>query len=159
MEKGMFKGKVKLALVMIVTLGLSACASTEQKPMELNASGEPLDIAGTYEIEVTYGVDLAHADRKRFFGSNPDIEFTFTQKGDKIKGEFSGDRDGTVVKGKIDDAEVTFEFLLEALGGGGIKEANATVIVQQDSSLIGDFHIRDGRLGIVRGHWIFTKIE
>ncbi len=155
----MFKGKVNLALVLIVTFGLSACASKEQKPIEVDASAGPLDIAGTYEIEeVIYGVELARADRIRFFGTNPDIEFTLTQKGDKIKGEFSGDRDGTVIKGKIDDAEVTFEFLLEALGGE-LKDGARTLIVQEDRSLKGDFNIHDGRLGIVRGHWTLTKIE
>lgn len=154
----MFKGIVNLAFVLIVTLGLSACGSTEQKPMEVDPSGGPLDIAGIYEIEVTYSVELARADRIRFFGTNPDIEFTFTQKGDKIKGEFSGDRDGTVIKGKIDDAEVTFEFLLEAKGGE-LKDGAATVIVQEDGSLMGDFNVHDGRLGIVRGRWTFTKIE
>jgi hypothetical protein len=34
----MFKSKVNLALIMIVTLGLSACASTEQKMMEAGAT-------------------------------------------------------------------------------------------------------------------------
>lgn len=149
----MFKGKANLALVLIVTLGLSACASTEQKMMEA-VSG----ISGIYEIEVTYGDELAPADHRRFFGRNPDIEFTLTQKGDKIKGEFSGDRDGTIIKGKIDDEEVTFEFLLEAQGGE-LKYGAGTWIVQEDGSLIGDFNIRDSGLGIVRGRWILTKIE
>ena len=34
----MFKSKVNLALVFIVTLGISACASTEQKMMEAGAT-------------------------------------------------------------------------------------------------------------------------
>jgi hypothetical protein len=150
----MFKGKVNLALVMLVTLGLSACASTGQKMVDANATG----ITGIYEVEVDYGPGLSFADRRKFFGNNPEIEVTLTQKGDKIKGEFSGDRDGTIVKGKIDDEEVTFEFLLEAKGGE-LKEGAGTWIVQEDGSLKGDFNIRDGQLGIVRGHWILTRIE
>jgi hypothetical protein len=150
----MFKGKVNLALVMIVTLGLSACASTGQKKMEANVSG----ISGTYEIEVTYSDDLAQADHRKFFGRNPDIEFTLTQKGDKVKGEFSGDRNGSIIKGKIDDEEVTFEFVLEAKGGE-LKDGAGTWIVQEDGRLKGDFNIRDSQLGIVRGRWILTKIE
>ena len=122
-----------------------------------NVSADPLDISGTYEIEVTYGKDLPHPDRKWFFGGDPDIEFTLTQKGDKIKGEFSGDRDGTI-KGKIDDEEVTFEFVLEAMGGE-YKDGAGTWIVQEDGSLEGDFNIRDQQRGVVRGRWILTKIE
>jgi len=154
----MFKGKANLALVMILTLGLSACASKEQKPMEVDPSAGPLDISGTYEIEVTYSDELAQADRVRFFGRNPDIEFILTQKGDKIKGEFSGDRDGTVIKGKVDDEEVTFEFSLEAKGGE-LKDGVGTLIVQEDRSLKGHFNISDGRLGVVRGRWTLTRIE
>jgi hypothetical protein len=80
------------------------------------------------------------------------------QKGDKIKGEFSGNRNGTLTKGKIDDEEVIFEFLLEGKGSE-LKDGNGTWIVQEDRSLKGDFNIRDGRLGIVRGLWTLTKIE
>ncbi len=122
-----------------------------------NVSAEPLDISGTYEAEVSYSKALPGADRKHFFGSNPDLEFTLTQKGDKIKGEFSGDRDGTI-KGKIDDEEVTFEFYLEAYGGE-IKDGAGTWIVEEDGTLNGDFKIRDQARGIVRGRWILTKIE
>jgi hypothetical protein len=122
--------------------------------VEANVSG----ISGTYEIEVTYSDELAPADHRLFFGRNPDIEFTLTQKGDKIKGEFSGDRDGTIIKGKIDDEEVTFEILLEAKGGE-LKEGVGTWIIQEDGSLKGDFNIRDRQLGIVRGRWILTRIE
>jgi hypothetical protein len=153
-EKGMFKGKVNLGLVMIVTLGLSACASTEPKTVDPNVSG----ISGTYDIEVTYGKDLAQADYKWFFGRNPDIEFILTQKGDKITGEFAGDRDGTILKGKVDDKEVTFEFVLDAMGGE-LKEGAGTWNVQEDGSLKGDFNIRDQKLGIVMGLWILTRIE
>jgi hypothetical protein len=116
-----------------------------------------LDISGTYEIKVKYGKDLAHSDRKWFFGSKPDIEFTLTQKGDKIEGEFSGDRDGTI-KGRIDDEEVTFELVLEARGGE-YKDGDGTWIVQQDGSLKGDFNIRDQKRGVVRGTWVLTKID
>ena len=50
----MFKSKVNLALVMIVTLGLSACASMEQKMMEagatrLNGTQATAHIAGNTE--------------------------------------------------------------------------------------------------------------
>ena len=155
----MVKGKVNLALVVIVTLGLSACASKEQKTIESDVPEGILDVSGIYEVEeVDYSKELAPGDRKRFFGSNPDIEFALSQKGDKIKGEFSGDRDGTVIKGKIDDEEVTFEFTLEAKGGE-LKDGNGTWIVQEDGSLKGDFNIQDARLGIVRGKWILIKIE
>lgn len=155
----MVKDKVNLALVLIVTLGLSACASKEQKTIESDVPAGTLDISGTYEIEeVDYSKELALGDRIRFFGGSPDLEFTLSQKGDKIKGEFSGDRDGTIIKGKIDDEEVTFEFTLEARGGE-LKDGKGTWIVQEDGSLKGDFNIRDGRLGIVRGQWILIKIE
>jgi len=116
-----------------------------------------LDISGTYEADVTYGSDLPRGFHSDFFGANPDIEFTLTQKGDKIKGEFSGDRDGTI-KGKIDDKKVTFEFLLEA-NRGELKEGAGTWIVQDNGSLKGDFNIRDRDRGIVRGRWVLTKVE
>lgn len=122
-----------------------------------NVSAEPLNIAGSYEAEISYSQELARSDRKWFFGSGPDIEFTLTQKGDKIKGEFEGDRDGQI-KGKIDDEEVTFEFVLEARGGE-VKDGSGTWIVQDDGSLKGDFNIRDQKLGIVRGRWTLTKID
>ncbi|MDH3760046.1 MAG: FecR family protein [Gammaproteobacteria bacterium] len=115
-----------------------------------------LDIAGEYETDrVKYGKDLPHSDRKWFFGSNPDLEFTLRQKGDKIEGEFEGDRDG-VIKGKIDDEEVTFTFQLEARGGE-LKEGEGTWIVQEDGSLKGDFLIRDRQRGVVRGYWTLVK--
>ena len=155
----MFKGKVNLALVLIATLGLSACASNEQKTIESDVPAGTIDISGIYELEeVAYSKELPRADRVRFFGTNPDIEFAFSQKGDKIKGEFSGDRDGTVVKGIIDDEEVTFQFTIKATSGE-LKEGDGTWMVQEDGSLKGDFNIRDGRLGIVRGQWILIKIE
>ena len=155
----MVKDKVNLALVLIVTLGLSACASKEQKTIESDVPDGILDVSGIYEVEeVNYSNELAPSDRRRFFGSNPDIEFALSQKGDKIKGEFSGDRDGTIVKGKIDDDEVTFKLTLEAKGGE-LKDGNGTWIVQEDGRLKGDFNIQDTRLGIVRGKWILIKIE
>ena len=123
-----------------------------------NVSAAPLDISGTYEAEISYGTQMPLAARKGFFGANPDIEFTLTQKGDKVKGEFSGDRNGSIIKGKIDDEEVTFEFVLEAKGGE-LKDGAGTWIVQEDGRLKGDFNIRDSQLGIVRGRWILTKIE
>lgn len=155
----MVKGKVNLALVLIVMLGLAACASKGQKRIESDVPDGILDISGVYEVEeVAYSKELASGDRPRFFGTNPELEFAISQKGDKIRGVFSGDRDGTLVKGKIDDEEVTYEFTLEAKGGE-LKEGNGTWIVQEDGSLKGDFNIRDARLGIVRGKWILIKIE
>lgn len=118
-----------------------------------------LDVSGFYEVEeVNYSKELAPGDRRRIFGSNPDIEFALSKKGDKIKGAFSGDRDGTFVKGKIDDDEVTFKLTLEAKGGE-LKDGNGTWIVQEDGSLKGEFNIQDTRLGIVRGKWILIKVE
>lgn len=115
-----------------------------------------LNIAGEYETDkVKYDKGLPHAARKYFFGSNADLEFTLRQKGDKIEGEFEGDRDG-VIKGKIDDDEVTFTFQLEALGGK-LKEGEGTWIVQEDGSLKGDFLIRDQQHGIIRGFWTLVK--
>lgn len=155
----MVKGKVNLALVVIVTLGLSACASNEQKTFSSDVPHDVLDVSGIYEIEeVIYSKELASADRIRFFGSDPDIEFVLSQKRDKITGEFSGDRDGIVIKGRVDDEEVTFEFTLEAKGGE-LKDGNAKLNVEEDGSLKGEFNIQDGRLGIVRGQWILIKIE
>lgn len=117
-----------------------------------------IDIAGTYEIEdISYGPDLPLADRRWFFGASPDIEFTLTQEGDNIEGEFEGDMDGTI-KGKIDGAEVTFEFVLEARGGE-YKDGAGTWIVQGDGSLDGDFNIRDQQRGVVRGRWTLEKID
>ena len=116
-----------------------------------------LDITGTYEIDVNYGKDLPHAERKWFFGSNPDIEFELTQKGDKIKGKFSGDRDGTI-NGTIDNKKVTFEFVLEARMGE-LKDGAGTWTFQEDGNLEGDFKIRDQQRGVVRGRWILTKTD
>ena len=148
----MLKEKLNLALVVIVTLGLSACASKEQK-MEDNLTG----ISGAYEAEISYSDDLPSAERWKIFGIDPDIEFNLVQKGDKLSGEFSGDRDGEIIKGKIDDKEVTFDFVLEARGGE-LKEGDGTWIIQEDGSLKGDFNVRDRQLGIVRGRWTLTRI-
>ena len=116
-----------------------------------------IDISGTYEIEVEYGSDLPHADRKWFFGSKPDIEFTLTQEGDKIKGEFEGHRDGTI-KGRIDGETVTVEFVLEAKGGE-YKDGAGTWVVQDDGNLEGDFKIRDQKRGVIRGTLVLTKTD
>jgi len=113
-------------------------------------------ISGTYKIEVSYpGLPLA--ERIWYFGADPDIAFKLTQEGDKIKGEFFGDRDGTI-KGEIDEDKVTFEFLLEAKGGE-LKDGTGTWIVQEDGSLKGDFKIKDQRRGIIRGRWVLTRVE
>lgn len=122
-----------------------------------NVSAAPLDVAGTYTAEITYTQQTPKPDRKWFFGANPDIEITLTQKGDKISGEISDDRDGTI-KGKIDDEEITFVFSLESLRGE-IKDGAGTWIVEEDGTLNGDFNIRDSQRGIVRGYWVLTKIE
>jgi hypothetical protein len=114
------------------------------------------DIAGSYEIDdIDYGSDLPLADRRWFFGASPDIEFTLTQDGNDIQGEFDGDRDGTL-KGKIDGEVVTFEFVFEALGGE-YKDGTGTWVVQGDGSLEGDFSIQDGQRGVVRGTWTLEK--
>ena len=148
----MFKEKINLALVLIVTLGLSACASKEPKMVD-----DQTGISGNYEAEISYSDDLPTAERWKVFGIDPEIEFTLVQKGDKFSGEFSGDRDGEIIKGKIDDKEVTFDFVLEAKGGE-LKEGEGTWIIQEDGSLQGDFNIRDRQLGIVRGRWTLTRI-
>jgi len=122
-----------------------------------NVSAAPLDVSGTYAAEISYSKQTTMADRKWFFGANPDIEITLTQKGRKISGEISDDRDGDI-KGKIDDEEITFEFYLEALGGE-IKDGAGTWIVAEDGTISGDFKIRDSQRGIVRGYWILTKSE
>ncbi len=127
---------------------VAATSASEEEATELN-------IAGEYETDEVKYRGLPPADRQWFFGANPDLEFTLTQKGDKIEGEFEGDRDG-VIKGKIDDEEVTFTFQLEALGGE-FKEGAGTWIVQEDGSLKGDFKIRDQRRGIIRGYWTLIK--
>ena len=140
-----------------VVAGVEAAAVSTEAAAELEISGTYAghDISGTYEIEVSYpGLPLA--ERIRFFGADPDIIFSLTQDGDKIKGEFTGDLDGTI-EGEIDDEEVTFEFLLEARGGE-IKDGTGTWIVQDDGSLKGDFNIRDSRRGIVRGFWTLTRV-
>ena len=123
--------------------------------VEEKAAG--IDISGTYELEVEYDKDLPNADRQWFFGASPDIEFTLTQKGDKIKGEFEGDRDGTI-KGKVDDETVTVEFVLEARGGE-YKDGTGTWIVQDDGNLQGIFKIRDQKRGIIRGSWVLTRTD
>ena len=119
------------------------------------AEATGIDISGTYEIEVSYGSALPRADRRWFFGSSPDIEFTLTQEGNKFTGEFEGDRDGTI-KGEIDGKEVTFELQLEALGGE-YKEGAGTWTIQSNGDLEGDFNIRDQQRGVVRGRWTLEK--
>jgi len=114
------------------------------------------NIAGDYELDdISYGSDLPIADRKWFFGANPDLEFTLTQQGDRFEGEFEGDRDGTI-KGRINGDEVTFEFVLEARGGE-YKDGAGTWIIQDNGDLKGDFNIRDQQRGVVRGRWVLEK--
>ena len=136
----------------------AAAASEEQAAAaasEENAAG--IDISGIYELEVSYDSDLPNADRQWFFGADPDIEFTLTQEGDKIKGEFEGDLDGTI-KGKITDESVVVEFVLEARGGE-YKDGTGTWVVQDDGDLEGIFKIRDQSRGIIRGSWVLTKTD
>lgn len=122
-----------------------------------NVSAEPIDVSGTYTAEISYSKQTPMADRRFFFGANPEIELALTQKGDKIRGKISGDRDGDF-KGKIDDEEITFEFYLE-VRGSEIKDGAGTWIVAEDGTISGDFKIRDSQRGIVRGYWILTKSE
>jgi len=137
----------------------AAAAASEDKAAaaasEENAAG--IDISGIYELEVSYDSDLPNADRQWFFGADPDIEFTLTQEGDKIKGEFEGDLDGTI-KGKITDESVVVEFVLEARGGE-YKDGTGTWVVQDDGDLEGIFKIRDQSRGIIRGSWVLTKTD
>lgn len=137
----------------------AAAAASEEKAAaaasEENAAG--IDISGIYELEVSYDSDLPNADRQWFFGADPDIEFTLTQEGDKIKGEFEGDLDGTI-KGKITDESVVVEFVLEARGGE-YKDGTGTWVVQDDGDLEGIFKIRDQSRGIIRGSWVLTKTD
>jgi hypothetical protein len=139
------------------TTAATATATTATAAASSAKKSAEIDISGTYELEVEYGKDMAHADRKWFFGSKPDIEFILTQKGDKVKGEFEGHREGTI-KGRIDDETVTVEFVLEALGGE-YKDGAGTWIVQDDGNLEGDFTIRDQQRGVVRGRWILTRTD
>ncbi|MGB5329123.1 MAG: hypothetical protein WBO58_12955 [Gammaproteobacteria bacterium] len=122
-----------------------------------NVSAAPIDVSGTYTAEISYSKQTPMADRRFFFGANPEIELTLTQKGDKIRGKISGDRDGDF-KGKIDDEEITFEFYLE-VRGSEIKDGAGTWIVAEDGTISGDFKIRDSQRGIVRGYWVLTKSE
>ena len=130
-------------------LAAAPAASTGQQAASV------IDIAGEYETEDVEYRDLPLADRRWFFGANPDLEFTLTQTGDKFKGEFEGDRDG-VIEGQIDGKEVTFTFQLDALGGE-YKEGAGTWVVQDDGSLKGDFLIRDPQRGVIRGYWTLEK--
>ena len=155
MPDGTIPATPSLAEVAVVAVGTAAAAAAASADSEEEVVVR--DISGTYEIDDIDYRDLPLADRRLFFGADPDIEFELTQKGDKFKGEFSDDRDGTI-KGKIDDEEVTFEFLLEARGGE-YKEGSGTWIVQDDGSLKGDFSIRDRKKGIIRGLWVLTKTD
>ena len=133
-----------------------AAGDASAAPVAAVAAGR--NIAGTYEIDdISYGSGLPLADRRWFFGASPDIEFTLTQDGDNIQGEFEGDRDGTL-KGKIDGDIVTFEFVFEARGGE-YKDGTGTWTVQGDGSLDGDFNIQDRRRGVVRGVWTLEKTD
>ncbi len=135
-----------------VGVAVVAAASTSA------AEAAKLDVTGTYEAEISYTATMALSDRKWFFGANPDIEFTVTQKGNKISGEFSGDRDGKIFSGKIDGDEIDIEFYLEARGGE-TKDGVGTWTVDEDGTLKGSFEIRDSKRGIAKGHWTLTKTD
>ena len=122
-----------------------------------NVSAEPIDVAGTYTADISYTKQTPMASRRFFFGANPEIELTMKKKGNKLKGQLSGDREGDF-KGKIDDEEITFEFYLK-VRGDEIKDGAGTFIIQEDGKLEGDFKIRDSQKGIVRGFWTLTKNE
>ncbi len=137
----------------------AAAAASEEKAAAAASEEKAtvIDISGIYELEVSYDRDLPLADRLWFFGADPDIEFILTQEGDKIKGEFEGDLDGTI-KGKIDDETVVVEFVLEARGGE-YKDGTGTWVVRDDGNLEGIFKIRDQSRGIIRGSWVLTKTD
>ena len=117
------------------------------------------NVAGTYEIDdISYSATTPLSDRKWFFGANPDIEFELTQEGDQVRGEFSGDRDGRILKGEIKNDELTIKFYLEALGGE-VKDGTATFTVGSDGSLTGDFNVRDQQRGVIRGTWVLEKTD
>ena len=144
-------------------LGTAAAVATddeqESNTVVASSGDEVLDVAGTYEIDdISYSASTPLSDRKFFFGANPDIEFELTQKGDRIGGEFSGDRDGKILKGEIIQNEITIEFFLDALGGE-IKDGTATWKVGSDGSLTGDFNVRDQQRGIIRGTWTLIKTD
>ena len=118
-----------------------------------------LDVAGTYEIDyISYSASTPLSDRKFLFGANPDIEFELTQEGDQIGGEFSGDRDGRILKGEINGNRIDIDFYLDALGGE-LKDGAATWTVESDGSLTGDFRIRDQQRGVIRGTWTLIKTD
>ena len=148
---------IEAATGVAVVAAASAAGLAEAATASKEEAAE-LDVTGTYEAEISYTSTMALADRRWFFGANPDIEFTLTQKGNKISGEFSDDRDGKIIKGKIDDDEITFTFYLEALGGE-TKDGAGNWIVGEDGTLKGDFKIRDPERGVIRGFWTLTKIE
>jgi hypothetical protein len=149
--------RVKLPALMIWFSSL-LLSTVGQFASTSEAKAAELGVAGTYEIDdITYA-SMPLSDRRFFFGADPDIEFTLTQEGDKISGEFSGDRDGKIIKGIIDDDELNVEFYLESLGGE-IKDGTATWKVGEDGTLKGDFKIRDPQKGVIRGFWTLEKID
>ena len=105
--------------------------------------------------EIDYARDIPRNAQRLFFGGDADLEFEFTQKGNKFEGEFDGDREGTI-KGEIDDNKVTFTFVLEAKGGE-LKEGAGYWIMLDDGTLEGKFEIRDREYGIVEGEWILER--
>jgi len=143
--------KILFSSLLLSTAGQSAFTS--------EAQAAELDVAGTYVVDdISYTSTMPLSDKRFFFGADPDIEFTLIQKGDKISGEFSGDREGKVFKGIIDDDELNIEFYLETMGGE-IKDGTATWKVGDDGALKGDFKIRDPQKGVVRGFWTLEKID
>ena len=136
---------------------LVAAATEKATAVEIQGQVGGIDISGKYEIDVSYGDDLARADRRWFFGTDPDIIFTVDQKGNKISGTFSGDFDGRF-EGKIDGDEVEFDLVLEALGGE-IKKGIGTWALQPDGKLKGKFELPDKRLGKVIGRWTLTRVS
>ncbi len=150
-------GAAEAAVVAAASAGAAGVAVVAAASAGAAETAE-LDVSGTYEVEISYTSTMALSDRKWFFGASPEIEFTVTQKGNKIGGEFSGDRDGKIFKGKIDGDEIIFEFYLEARGGE-FKDGVGTWTVGEDGTLKGDFEIRDSKRGLAKGFWILTKID
>ena len=138
---------------------IAAGGSSPAGAAAVSSSDGELDVAGTYEIDdISYSASTPLSDRKFFFGANPDIEFELTQEEDRIGGEFSGDRDGRILKGEISGDRIDIEFYLDALGGE-IKDGAATWTVQSDGSLVGDFRVRDQQRGVIRGTWTLIRTD
>ena len=86
----MLKSKVNLALIMIVTLGLSACASMEEKMMEAGATR----LDGAQATAFISGKTEKWTKGGAYYNPNGTLEAIW--KGGKISGPYTVDPDGTV---------------------------------------------------------------